>query len=92
MADRDYFIQPLSAVMRGVFRNNVDFFNNFAMLCIVVIKVISMCFRIFLPSFRRVWLSSDDFAKSYRPSKRVTDMNPGHVKSYNTSMKSLYFA
>ena len=38
-----------------------------------------MCFRIFL-SFRRVWFSSDDFAQSYGPSKRVTNMNLGHVK------------
>ena len=27
------------AFMRGVFRNNVDFFNNFAMLCSMVIKI-----------------------------------------------------
>ena len=50
------------------------------MLCSMVIKIISMCFRIFLPSFRRIWLSSDDFAQNYRLSKRVTNMNPGHVK------------
>ena len=46
----------------------------------MIIKIISMCFRIFLPSFRRVWFSSDDFAQSYRLSKRITNMNPGHVK------------
>ena len=39
-----------------------------------------MCFRIFLQSFRRVWFSSDEFAQSYRLSKRVNNMNPGHVK------------
>ena len=63
-----------------VFRNNVDFFNNFTMLSSMVIKIISVCFLIFLPSFRRVWFSSDDFAQSYRLSKRVTNMNPGHFK------------
>ena len=46
----------------------------------MVIKVISMCVGIFLPSFRRVWFSSDDFAQSYRLSKRVTNISPGHVK------------
>ena len=50
------------------------------MLCSMVIKILSMCFHIFLPSFRRVWFSSDDFAQSYRLLKRVTNMNPGHVK------------
>ena len=67
--------------VRGVFRNNVDFFNNFTILCSMVIKLISMCFRIFLPSLPRVLFSSNDFAQSYRLSKRVTNMNPGHVKS-----------
>ena len=66
--------------IRGVFRNNVDFFNNFAMLCSMVIKIILICFLILLPSFPRVWLGSDDFAQSYRLSKRVTNMNPAHVK------------
>ena len=37
-------------------------------------------FPIFLPSFHRVLFSSDDFALSYRLSKIVTNMNPGHVK------------
>ena len=46
----------------------------------MVIKIISLYFRIFWPSFCRVWFSSDDFAQSYRLSKRVTNMNPGHVK------------
>ena len=64
--------------IRGVFRNNVDFFNNFTVLCSMVIKIILICFCIFLPSFRRVWFSSDDFGQSYRLSRRVT--NPGHVK------------
>ena len=50
------------------------------MLCSMVIKIISMCFCILLLSFRRVWFSSDDFAQSYRLSKSVTYMNPGHVK------------
>ena len=50
------------------------------MLCSMVIKIISMFFRIFLPSFARVWFSSDDFAQCYKLSKRVTNMNPGHVK------------
>ena len=50
------------------------------MLCSMVIKVISTCFRIFLQSFRRVWFSSDAFVQSYRLSKRVTNMNSGHVK------------
>ena len=50
------------------------------MLWGMVIKIISMCFRIFLPSFRRVWFSSDDSAQSNGLSKRVTNMNPGHVK------------
>ena len=40
--------------IRGVFKNNVDLFNNFTMLCSMVINVISICFLIFLPSFRRV--------------------------------------
>ena len=66
--------------VRGVFRNNVDFFNNFTMLCSMVINNISMCFRILLPSFRRVWFSSDVFAQRYRRSERVNDMNQGHVK------------
>ena len=52
--------------VRGVFRNNVDFFNYFTMLCRMVMKIKSTCFRIFLPSFRRVWFSSDEFAQSYR--------------------------
>ena len=68
------------SMVRAVFRNKVDFFNNFTLLSSMVIKIISMCFRIFLPSFRRVWFSSDDFAQSYRLSKRVTNMSPGHVK------------
>ena len=50
------------------------------MLCSMVTNIISMCFRIFLSSFRRVWFSSDDFVQSYRLSKRVTKTNPGHVK------------
>ena len=50
------------------------------MLCSMVIRIISMFFRIFLSYFRRVWFSSDDFAQSYKLSKRVTNMNPGHVK------------
>ena len=58
----------------------VDFFNNFTLLCSMVLKIISICFCIFMPSFRRVWFSSDDFAQSYGLSKRVTYMNPGHVK------------
>ena len=66
--------------IRGVFRNNVDFFNNFTMLCNMVIKIISMCFRIFLPSFCQVWFSYEDFAQSYMLSKRVTNMKAGHVK------------
>ena len=53
------------------------------MLYSMLIKIISMCFRIFVPSFRRVWFSSDDFVQSYRLSKRVTNMNPGHVKKYS---------
>ena len=40
--------------IRGVFRNNVDFFNNLTMLYSMVIKNKTMCFRIFLPSFCRV--------------------------------------
>ena len=44
----------LYSIIRGVFRNNVDFFNNFTMLCSMVINNISICFRIFLPSIRRV--------------------------------------
>ena len=64
----------------GFSEYNVDFFNNFTMLCSMVIKIISLCFLIFLPSFCRVCFSSDDFAQSYRLSKRVTNMNPGHVK------------
>ena len=67
-------------MVRGVFINNIDFFNNLKMLCSMVIKLISMCFRIFMPSFRRVWFSSNDFRLSYRLSNRVTNMNPGHVK------------
>ena len=39
-----------------------------------------MCFHTFLRSFRQVWFSSDDFAQSYRLSKRVTNMILGHVK------------
>ena len=50
------------------------------MLCSMIIKIISMCLRIFLPSFRRVWFSSEVFAQNYRLSKRVINMNPGHVK------------
>ena len=71
----------MTNILRGVFRNNVDFFNNFTIICSMVIKIISMYFRIFLPSFRRIWFSSDDFVQSYRLSKRVTNMNPGYVKS-----------
>ena len=67
--------------IRGVFRNNVDFFNNFTTLCSMLMKIISIYFPIFLQSFHRVWFSSDDFAQNYRLSKRVTNMNPGHVKS-----------
>ena len=50
------------------------------MLCSMVIRIISVYCRIFLPSFCRVWFSSDVFVQSYRISKRVTNMNPGHVK------------
>ena len=50
------------------------------MLCSMIRKMISVCFRIFLPSFCRSWFSFDDFAQSYRLSKRVTNMNPGHDK------------
>ena len=46
----------------------------------MVIIIIPLCFRIYLPSFCRVWFSSDDFAQSHRLSKRVTNMTPGHVK------------
>ena len=79
-------------ILRGVFRNNVDFFNNLTILCRMVIKIISMCFRIFLPSIRLVWFSSDDFAQSYRLSKRVTNMNPGHVKSVHNVNEALSFS
>ena len=71
---------PLMEYIRGVFRNNVHFFNNFTLLSSMEIKIIFICFCIFLSSFRRVWLSSDDFAQSYGLSKRGTIMNPGHVK------------
>ena len=40
------------------------------------INVFSYLFATFSP----IWFSSDDFAQSYRLSKRVTNMNPGHVK------------
>ena len=66
--------------VRGVFRNNVDFLNNFTMLWSMVIKIISMCFRIFLPSFSKVWFSSVDSAQSNGLPKRVTYMNSGHLK------------
>ena len=75
-----YSVESWYRTVRGVFRNNIDFFNNFTILCSMVIKIISMCFHIFLPSFCRVWFSSDEFAQSYRLSKRVTNMNQGHVK------------
>ena len=47
-----------------------------------MVKTIISCFRIFLPSFRRVWFNSDVFAQSYWLSKRVTNMNPGHVNEF----------
>ena len=50
------------------------------MLCSMVIKNISIYLCTFSPSFRRVRFSSDVFAQSYRLSKSVTNMNPGHVK------------
>ena len=84
-------VLPQTAELRGVFRNNVDFLNNFTMLCSMVITIISMCFRIFLSSFRRVWFSCDDFAQSYRLSKRVTNMNPGHVKGAHDVNKVAIF-
>ena len=49
----------------------------------MVIKIILMCYCIFLPSFRGVWFIYDDFAQSYMLSKRVTNMDPGHVKGVN---------
>ena len=67
------------------------------MLCSMVIKVLSMCSRMFLPSFRRVWFSSGDFVQSYRLSKRVTGMNPGHVNEVaifwfmNFTFREVYF-
>ena len=75
-----HFSRKFWLYVQGVFRNNIGFFNNFTMLCSMVIKIISMCFRIFLPSFPRVWFSSDDLAQNFRLSKRVTNMNPEHVK------------
>ena len=77
--------------LQGVFRNNVDFLNNFTMLCSMDIKTISMSFSIFLPSLRRVWFRSDDFAQSYRLSKRVTYMNPGHVKGVHDVNEVAFF-
>ena len=62
-----------------MYKNDM-FLDNFTMLCSMVIRLISMCFRIFLPPFRRVWFSSDDFAQSYRHSNYVYNVNPGHVK------------
>ena len=53
------------------------------MLCSMVIKIISMCLRFFLPSFCQVWFSSDDFAQSYRLSKRGININQGQVKGLN---------
>ena len=50
------------------------------MLCSMVIKIISLCFRIFLLSFCQVCFSSNDFVQSYRFSKRATNVNPGHFK------------
>ena len=85
------FVVHISLKLRGVFRNNVDFFNNFTILCSMVIKIKSMCFRIFLPSFRRVCFSSDNFAQSYRLSKRVTNMNPGHVKRVHDINEVAFF-
>ena len=70
----------INGSIRAVFRNNVDFFYFFTILCSMVIKIISMCFHIFLSSFCRVWFSSGDFAHSYRLSKRITNMNTGHIK------------
>ena len=52
----------MELIYEGFFRNNVDFFNNFTLLCSKVIKIISICFCIFLPSLRQVWFSSDVFA------------------------------
>ena len=47
---------------------------------------------IFLPSFRQVWFSSDDFAQNYRLSKRVTSMNPGHGKGvHDVNEVALYW-
>ena len=67
-------------IIGGVFRNNVDFFHNFTMLCCKVIKIISMCFLYLLAISSLSLFSSDVLGQSYRLSKRVTYMNPGHVK------------
>ena len=45
----------LTTSLRGVFRNNVDIFNNLTLLCSMVIRIIS---------FRRVWFSSDNFVQN----------------------------
>ena len=50
----DTYISDEYEYLRGVFRNNVDFLNNFTMLCSMVIKNIPICFLIFLPSFCRI--------------------------------------
>ena len=61
------------------------------MLCSMGIKIISMCVRIILPSLHRVWFRSDDFAQSYRLSKSVTNMNPGHVKGVHDVNEVAFF-
>ena len=57
----------------------------------MVIHIISMCFCIFLSSFRRVCFKSDDFAQSYRLSKRVPKINPGHVKGVHDVNRRFVF-
>ena len=61
--------------------------------CLVVgyllINIIAMCFRIFLPSIRRVWFMSGDSAQSYRLSKNNTCITRGMPKASTASMKSL---
>ena len=53
------------------------------MLCSMVIKIISMCFRIFLSSFCHLFAEFGLVVMTLRKvigSQRVTNMNSGHVK------------
>ena len=80
-----------SCNVRGVFRNNVDFLNNFTMLCSMVIKLYQCIFVSFCHLFAEFGLVLMTLLKVIGYQRESLTLTRGTSKAYTTSMKSLSF-